>query len=160
MIVLNDSSLWSQKQIELIEQHYHGQYVLETCLQTGKGDWANFPVDIFYTDVPHPEGSHWFGMYRHPEKGLMICDGISAVEDPIKGLLIDDTVIYSRYRHDYRVCNGIMVDGGRDYFRFGGERMNEAQEVEIRVCGANLRVDYDLLTKEPKYTYLHKGKTI
>ena len=48
----------------------------------------------------------------------MVSDGISVTEEPIVGIIDDDEVIYSRYRHDYRVGKtGIMIDGGRDYIR-------------------------------------------
>jgi hypothetical protein len=50
----------------------------------------------------------------------MICNGVSSTE-PFNALQIGDDIIYSRYRHDYREYNGAMVDGGRDYFRWGGD---------------------------------------
>ena len=134
MIVLNDPLLWNAEQIKIIEQHYHGKYILETCLKLKDGGWTNWAAAIFYTETPHPEGSNYFALYNHPINGLTISNGISAFSNPIKGLLIDGIIIYSRFRHDYREFNGIIVDGGRDYFRFGGERMNEAQEVEFDVC--------------------------
>lgn len=134
MIVLNDPSLWKSEQIKIIEQHYRGKYLLETCLKLKDGGWANWPAAIFYTETPHPEGSNYFAIYNHPFNGLTISNGISAFEKPIKGMLIDDIIIYSRYRHDYREFHDIIVDGGRDYFKYGGERMNEAKEVEFDVC--------------------------
>ena len=136
--ILNDPTIWNPEKINIIEQHYNGHYVLESCLKCKDGGWANFPAAIFYTEKAHPEGSNYFALYNHPEMGLYISNGLSAIENPIKGLLIDDTVIYSRYRHDYREFNGIIVDGGRDYFRYGGERINEAKEIDITIMNGEI----------------------
>jgi hypothetical protein len=142
MIVLNESCLWTPKQINTIEKHYHGKYLLDTCLKTAEGEWANFPAAIFYTEKAHPEGSNYFAIYRDHIKGLMINNGYNAIKDPIKGLLIDGAIIYSRYRHDYREFHGIIIDGGRDYFRMGGERMNEAMEVELHVVKDEIKFKF------------------
>jgi hypothetical protein len=133
MIVLNDPIKFSLEDIEIIEEHYHGKYLLEICTKCKGGGWSDFAGTIFYTEKAHPQGSNYFLLYNNPYEGLMITDGLPAIKDPIKGLLIDGAIIYSRYRHDYREYNGIIVDGGRDYFRIGGERMNIAQEVDIVV---------------------------
>ena len=86
------------------------------------GNWANFPVAIFYTEKVHPEGSNYFGMYLTEDKTLMITNGIKATEQPFSGVMAKNgDVIYSRYRHDHRTSDdgSVFVDGGRDYFRSG-----------------------------------------
>jgi hypothetical protein len=133
MIILNDPLRRCLSDIETIEKYYHGKYILEICTKCKDGSWSDFAGTIFYTEKAHPQGSNYFLMYTNPYQGLMIANGLPAIETPIKGLLIDGTIIYSRYRHDYREYNGIIIDGGRDYFRIGGERMHEAQEVDIIV---------------------------
>jgi hypothetical protein len=62
-----------------------------------------------------------------------------------------DEVIVSWYRHDFRQCScnygtanqGCFVDGGRDYFRFGGTGF---ATVEIKY------VNFDKKKKSPKKT--------
>jgi len=52
----------------------------------------------------------------------MIADGISATEGHIVGVkAFNNEVIYSRYRHDYRMSSDktVFIDGGRDYLRSG-----------------------------------------
>ena len=119
MKLLNQSSFLKEETIPVFEEKYKAKYLLETCLKDIGGNWCNFPAAIFYTDEPHPEGSNYFALYIHPERGgLMITNGISAIDGvAFNGLEKDGEVLYSRYRHDYRTHNGCMVDGGRDYFK-------------------------------------------
>ena len=145
MRILSESDLFEPWAIEKIEEYYSAKYVCESCVKDKKGNWINFPFAIFYTEIAHPRGSHYFGLYYHPvTERLMICDGITATEE-FTGLLIDDAVIYSRYRHDYRTYGDIFedggkksrghvfIDGGRDYLRYGGKRINEAKLITLRI---------------------------
>ena len=144
MIIINDPITWSLKQIKIIEKKYQGRYVLESCLKGKDGEWLNFPAAIFYTEKAHPEGSNYFALFNmpFPDERLMISNGLSAIEQPIKGLLIDGVILYSRYRHDFREFHGINIDGGRDYFKYGGERMNEAKKVCITVVRDKVYFEY------------------
>lgn len=54
--------------------------------------------------------------------------------------MIDDEVIYSRYRHDFREHNGVYIDGGRDYTRYGGKRIDEAIPVKLKVNKDKLEI--------------------
>lgn len=132
MRINKDCSFLNPAGIKLIEERYNAKYVFESPLKDKKGNWTDVSFAIFFTEIPHPEGSNYFGIY-HTENGWMIVDGISAVQDPFEAVCINEDVVYSRYRHDYRAHNGIFVDGGRDYFRWGGDRMNEAQIVNLSV---------------------------
>lgn len=115
--VISPDPMFSDEQIGKIEQHYNAEFVCETTLKTKGGGWLNAPVAVFYTEQAHPEGSNWFGLY-YRDGQLMVTDAQSALE-PFDGLMLEDgSVFYSRFRHDYRVAAGAMVDGGRDYMRY------------------------------------------
>lgn len=141
MKVLTEPTLWNEEQIKLIEEKYKAKYVMEACLGDGKGNWCNWPAAIFYTKVPHPKGSHYFAFYHHPISSLLtIANGHSAIAEPIEGIMIDETVIYSRYRHDYRSYGDVFIDGGRDYVRVGGNDMFRAKPVTLHVVEDRIEV--------------------
>jgi hypothetical protein len=52
-----------------------------------------------------------------------------------------DSVIYSVHRHDYRGCgcpNEAVVDGGRDYFRFGAADMSRVRRVTLDLLAGRM----------------------
>jgi hypothetical protein len=140
-------SFLGTKQIQTIEKKYDAKYVLETDLlakdkHSGVTFWANRPAAIFYTEKAHPEGSNYFAIYMEYDLDgkmiPMITNGLSSIKDVVfSGLEAEDEVIYSRYRHDYRTHkNGAFVDGGRDYFRYGGDKFDDYNVVKFKVvCG-------------------------
>jgi len=81
-------------------------------------------VDVFYRDTPHPEfGNRYFGMYKDPfTQNIMICNA-DKVENFEFAMIEDNSgkLWYSAYRHDYRVVDGKMIDGGRAYIRTNAE---------------------------------------
>jgi len=116
MRILTDCSFLSEKQIEKIAEKYNAKYVFESQLKLRGGNWSNFSAAVFYTEVPHPEGSHWFGIWRNGEK-YMISNAISAAEEPFLGIVADNgDVIYSRHRRDNRESDdkSAFIGGGRD----------------------------------------------
>lgn len=125
--------------IKKVEEKYNAKYVLESCLKMKTG-WANFPVAIFYTEEAHPEGSNYFAVYRDADGVFGITNGLSAVDDvTFAGLEAEGEVVYSRYRHDFRESkNGAFVDGGRDYFKYGGDPFNDYNIVKFKVEKNNL----------------------
>lgn len=137
--ILNGCSFISAENIKKIEEHYNAKYVFESPLKTRGGGWSYNSAAIFYTEVAHPQGSNYFGLYYNDQNNLMITNGISATEE-FEGVAIDGDVVYSRSRHDYRGHNGIFVDGGRDYLRWGGERYLSATPVKIKVNKDRLEV--------------------
>ena len=142
MNILNQSSIINDESIKNIEKHYKATYVFENCLRDIKGEWCNFPAAIFYTEVAHPEGSNYFGIFAdYTDNSFKICNALSATEVPIDALQIEGDIFYSRYRHDYRFHNGVFIDGGRDYTRYGGERINEAKVVKLIVVKDKLQLD-------------------
>lgn len=101
-----------------IEEHYDASYVCEACIRNG-GEWRTAPSLIFYNRVAHPQGSNYFAV-SFDRGGLVVTDGLSAVESGFTGIRADNgDIIYSRHRHDCRWSEdgSVMIDGGRDYFR-------------------------------------------
>jgi len=139
MKILTESSWINPDGIKLIEEKMNATYVFESCLKNRNGGWANMPVAVFYTETAHPQGSNYFGVYTNIDGKTMITDAITATE-PFDGLLIDNEIIYSRYRHDFREHNNIFVDGGRDYLKCGGDRIGESTMVRLKVIGDHVEV--------------------
>jgi hypothetical protein len=135
MVIDNKCSFLNDENIKNIEKYYKATYILETCAKDRSGGWANFPAAIFYTEVAHPQGSNYFAVYLNDGKEVMIANGLSAVDNVVfKGIEVEGKVTYSRYRHDYRDAgNGAFVDGGRDYFRYGGDQFDDYNIVEFVV---------------------------
>ena len=97
MRILTDCSFLSEKQIEKIAGKYNATYVFESQLKLRGGNWSDFSAAVFYTEIPHPEGSNWFGIWDNAGK-YMISNAISAVEEPFFGILgRNGDVIYSRH---------------------------------------------------------------
>lgn len=144
MRVNTASTFLKPKQIEELEQKYNAKYVLESCLKGKDGSWLNRPAAIFYTEDPHPEGSNYFAIYLdYNMDGTlvpMITNGLSAINEVVfLGLEAEGEVIYSRFRHDYRDAkNGAYVDGGRDYFKYGGDRFDDYNIVRFKVAEGNI----------------------
>lgn len=117
------SDLWKGYiSIDKVEKRYNVKFVCETPIKD-KGGWRETSSLIFYGEK-HPQGSNYMAMsviYYFEDKGqLVVSDGISATEGTWFGIIDGDEVIYSRYRHDYRVGKtGVWIDGGRDYVRSG-----------------------------------------
>lgn len=91
-------------------------YVCTTALNHGTQS-----VDIFYRETPHPSfGNYYFGIYCNNVKGGLYITNADIVEELEFNLIKDDddSLHYSRHRHDYVVINnGNMIDGGRAYVR-------------------------------------------
>lgn len=104
-----------------VEKRYNVKFVCETPIKYN-GGWRDHSSLLFYGEK-HPQGSNYMALSMKFDldgkyHSLVITDGISATEETITGILDGDEVIYSRYRHDYRVGKtGVMIDGGRDYLR-------------------------------------------
>ena len=134
--ILNECSFIKPEGINKIEEMYNAKYVFESCIKTKRDGWCNFPVAIFYTETPHPQGSNYFGIYTYDNQ-IMITNGISASEE-FEGLQVGESVIYSRYRHDYREYKDVAVDGGRDYLKVVGNINHK--HVKIKVVKDHLEI--------------------
>jgi len=122
--------------IREIEKKYKAKYIMDSCLKTDSGQWANFPAAFFYTEEKHPQGSNYFAFYSMG--GTFITDGFRISEGEFDGLLFEDgELMHSRYRHDYFEYRCSMVDGGRDYFRTS-TCPEGAKQVKFRVEGPDI----------------------
>ena len=104
--------------VEKIEKLKNATYMGHWCIKTEHG-WSERPVDVFYVAKPDKKKrhKHYFGILLR-EGQVFICDATSAFSEPMTGVLTaDGEVLVSRYRHDCQTKKGVMVDGGRDYFR-------------------------------------------
>ena len=117
-----------------VEKKYNVKFVCETPIKN-RGVWREQPSLIFYGEK-HPQGSNYMALsviLNYDGKAdMVVSDGISATECEIVGIIDGDEVIYSRYRHDYRVGKtGVMIDGGRDYIRSSIPNANEYVYMKI-----------------------------
>jgi hypothetical protein len=148
--VNTDSSWLKPAQIRKAEKHYNAKYVLESDLLgtdkfSGATFWANIPAAIFYTETAHPRGSNYFALYLTDFGELHICDALPSIRDVVfTGIEAEGEVIYSRYRHDFRSHkNGAFIDGGRDYYRIGGDEFKDYNIVKFKVVDGKIEfIDY------------------
>lgn len=108
--------------LKKVEETRNAKYVGDFCIKGVGGTWSDIPVAVFYQETP-PEGyGHYFGLFVR-DGGVMICDASSTVGVPIMGIQAPSgEIIYSRFRHDYRVSQDgtVTIDGGRDYTKTNG----------------------------------------
>lgn len=88
---------------------------------------ATYAADVYYRATPHPEyGNYYFGLYKNPHAtGNVIIVNADTIEALAFGMIeADGKYHYSQHRHDYKVINGKMIDGGRAYIRSGAHEVN------------------------------------
>jgi len=120
--------MFSDYDLAKIEEHYKAKFICESSLKNKSGGWVNMPAAFFYTEEAHPDGSNWLALYRDYEGNLIVTDGIIITQDKITGIAADDgDIIFSKYRHDCRWSKdgSVMIDGGREYLRVGGNVNNK-----------------------------------
>ena len=106
---------------EKISSHYtekDGVPIKYVC--TSALGYEEFAMDIFYRDTPHPTfGNRYFGIFRNPHTGLLMITNADKIEEVEFGMIKDDkdNFHYSAHRHDYKVIDGKMIDGGRAYLK-------------------------------------------
>ena len=87
------------------------------CGKTTTGNWGERPLDVFYQAEPDEGFSNYFGLIIKDDK-VLITNAESCFSNPMIGIVEDDTVYVSRFRHDYvQTPNGKIIDGGRDYVK-------------------------------------------
>ena len=112
--------LFDTAEVEQIYSEKDGvdvKYVCTTDLRA-----SDVPVDVFYRATPHPEfGNRYFGVYHdHFRRHTMITNA-DIVEELEFGMIeVEGKYYYSQSHHDYRVVEGKMIDGGRQYIRSSG----------------------------------------
>ena len=110
--------------VDLIEKHYtqkdgvEVKYVCTTDLTV-----SDMPMDIFYRETPHPEfGNRYFGLFYDKQRNCPMITNADTVESLEFGMIeVDGKYHYSQSHHDYRVIEGKMIDGGRQYIRSSGD---------------------------------------
>ena len=110
----------SRDQIERIESLRNAKFVGEFSLPVNKKDlekgFVNTPVAIFYQEVPHPEGSNYFGLYYDDTGKLWVTDaGCITMFDWPCLFVPGQNIMYSAYRHDYQAWGEYSIDGGMEY---------------------------------------------
>ena len=92
-------------------------YVCTTDLRA-----SDVPVDVFYRATPHPEfGNRYFGLYHDNFRGHLMITNADIVEELEFGMIEHDgKYYYSQSHHDYKVVEGKMIDGGRQYIKSSG----------------------------------------
>lgn len=120
--IVQEPTSYQPINIPAVEEKYGARFVGDFCIKTKGGGWSEEPVAIFYQPNPNFElgHKHYFGLFVQ-HGNIYITDGTSAFSEPIVGIVTPSgEVLYSRYRHDYRESEGVMIDGGRDYVRRSG----------------------------------------
>lgn len=128
--------------ISKIEKMYRAIYMGPWCIRDIKGNWSNFPVEVFYQKNPDKSKGHvnYIGIYES-SSGWCICNAESAFSESMMGVLCPDgEVLVSRYRHNCLEKDGVMIDGGRDYIR------TNANGEKVNVTVHNGEFEYEILS--------------
>ena len=109
-----------------VEKHYslkdsvEVKYVCTTAVQ----QHAEFAADVFYRATPHPEfGNRYFALYHnlYANDAQVMITNADCVENFEFGMIeVNGKYYYSQHRHDYKVIEDKMIDGGRSYIRTSG----------------------------------------
>lgn len=119
-----------QKLVKSIEDKYKSKYVGLWCVKFANGNWANYPIYVFYQPNPDISKGHskYFGIF-YTEEDWMICNAESAFSKDIIGIVDSDLVYVSRFRHDYiSTPNGHVIDGGRDYLIYSKNALDDNKD--------------------------------
>ena len=97
------------------------KYVCTSAVQ----QHAEFAADVFYRETPHPQfGNRYFALYRNvfADNASIMITNADQIENFEFGMIedADGKYYYSQHRHDYKVIEDKMIDGGRSYIRSGG----------------------------------------
>ena len=121
---IQHSPLFDTAKVEKIYSEKDGVDVKYVCTSAiGSQDFA---TDVFYRPTPHPEfGNHYFGLYTnhfHQDKPTIMITNADTIESLEFGMIESKgKYYYSQHRHDYKVIEDKMIDGGRAYIRSSGE---------------------------------------
>jgi len=106
--------------IDKVEKKYNAKWVGQFQMRTKDGSWTSDNCgDVYYQENPPNGYSNYLALIIQ-QGSLYITSGESAVQGVINAVEANDgEIIYSRYRHDYRVSGdkSVFIDGGRDYVR-------------------------------------------
>ena len=119
---IQHSPLFDTAKVEKLYSEKDGVPVKYVCTSAlGSQDFA---TDVFYRPTPHPEfGNHYFGVYTnhfHQDKPTIMITNADNIESFEFGMIESKgKYYYSQHRHDYKVIDDKMIDGGRAYIRSG-----------------------------------------
>jgi len=119
---IQHSPLFDTAKVEKLYSEKDGVDVKYVCTSAlGSQDFA---TDVFYRPTPHPEfGNHYFGLYTnhfHQDKPTIMIINADKIESFEFGMIESKgKYYYSQHRHDYKVIDDKMIDGGRAYIRSG-----------------------------------------
>lgn len=108
---------FTEKGVKAVEEQKGAKYIGYWAGRTNLDTWGEKPLDVFYVAEPQEGFSNYFGLIVKDDK-VLITDALSCFRDPMIGIVENDIVYVSRYRHDYvETPSGKIIDGGRDYVK-------------------------------------------
>ena len=119
---IQHSPLFDTAKVEALYTEKDGVEVKYVC--TSAANSGTSAMDIFYRPTPHPEfGNYYFGLYTnhfHEDKPTIMITNADQIESLDFGMIESKgKYYYSQHRHDYKVIDDKMIDGGRAYIRSG-----------------------------------------
>lgn len=138
--------------IKKVKERYKAdQFLGEFQVRLPKGGWSGQPVAVFTAPNPDLSLGHkpYIGLFSFDDQIAITGFTVEQMEQNRYHAAIHcpvcEEVIYSRYRHDYKKCScgNAMVDGGRDYLRFGYK-----PELYVNVVTLDLLTG-NIIDKEP-----------
>ena len=119
---IQHSPLFDTAKVEKLYSEKDGVEVKYVCTSAANDGTA--AMDVFYRATPHPEfGNRYFGLYTnhfHQDKPTVMITNADSIESLEFGMIESKgKYYYSQHRHDYKVIDDKMIDGGRAYIRSG-----------------------------------------
>ena len=117
---IQHAPLFNTKKAEQLYTEKDGVEVKYVCTTSTQED-GTFAADVFYRETPHPVfGNYYFGLYHDHMRGHTMITNADTVESFDFGMIESEgKYYYSQHRHDYKVIDDKMIDGGRAYIRSG-----------------------------------------
>ena len=114
--------LFDTAEVEKLYTEKDGVEVKYVCTSAANDGTA--AMDVFYRATPHLEfGNRYFGLYTnhlHQDKPTIMITNADTIESLEFGMIESKgKYYYSQHRHDYKVIDDKMIDGGRAYIRSG-----------------------------------------
>ena len=117
---IQHAPLFNTKKAEQLYTEKDGVEVKYVCTTSTQED-GTFAAHVFYRETPHPVfGNYYFGLYHDHMRGHTMITNADTVESFDFGMIESEgKYYYSQHRHDYKVIDDKMIDGGRAYIRSG-----------------------------------------
>ena len=119
---IQHTPIFDTAKVEKLYTEKDGVEVMYVCTSAPNLN-AAYAADIFYRATPHPEfGNYYFGLYhnRFADEATVMITNADKIESFEFGMIeVEGKYYYSQHRHDYKVIDDKMIDGGRAYIRSG-----------------------------------------